>query len=107
MLRAEPAQRPRATRNVIARMRNVISGKHGQVRLQVIRHAHGFIDAFFVQKRAVMNVRKLDDSETVKFDGKFFDGYSLVSDLDLMRLDHGRSQDCGECLTPLSAADAT
>src|SRR5215470_15323839 len=88
-------------------MRDVISGQHGQVRLQVVRHSHCFIDALFVQKRAVMNIGKLDDAETVEFDRKFFDGYSLIGDLNLMRLDHRRPQDCGECLSPLSATTAT
>jgi hypothetical protein len=87
-------------------MRYVISSQNHQVWAKVIRHAHGFVDSLFVQKRAVMNVGKLNYAQTLKFSGKFIYSDYLMSDLDLMRFDHGRSQDRGESLAPLPAATA-
>jgi hypothetical protein len=100
------AQRAGAGNYVIARMRYVISSQNHQVGAKVIRHAHGFVDSLFVQKRAVMNVGKLNYAQTLKFSGKFIYSDYLMSDLDLMRFDHGRSQDRGESLAPLPAATA-
>jgi hypothetical protein len=53
-----------------------------------------------------MDVGKLDYSQTPKFGGEFFYSDRLMSDLDLMRFDHRRPEDCGESLAPLPAATA-
>src|SRR5262249_655681 len=103
---AQAAQGAGARGDVVARMRDVISGKRHQVGAQAVRHAHGLVDSLFVQKRGVMDVGKLDDSQTPKFGGEVFYSDCLMSDLDLMWLDHRRPQDCGESLTPLPTATA-
>ena len=64
--RAQGTERTRCARDVIRRMRNVIARERDQIGLQRVGETDGLGDLIFAQKRAVMDVGKLREFETVK-----------------------------------------
>jgi len=77
-------------------LRNVVAGQRDDVGLQAIRRFNRAFDLFAVGKRAMVNVGKLDDTETVERFRQAIELNSLVLDSEHVRLTERGAGDVGQ-----------
>src|SRR5690242_7467506 len=92
--------------------RDVIASQGDDVWLETIGRLNSALDLFAVGKWAVMNVRKLDNTESIEGFGQSIEQNSLVLDREHVRLAERRARDVRQaqgqgtqrCIRPLGAA---